>query len=869
MRQDFCTSLQDVKSLSKASRSMVNETNSSIGLMKKHDGTLASNGQEVINTLMDTHFPGSYPCGNLDKETEDGVDISDNFITNASFISYISMDKVKAAIKSFNGFKAAGPDGLKPVVLQNLPDFYIERLTKLFKVSTALRYNPKEWCRSRVIFIPKRGKESYDVPKAFRPISLTQVIFKTIEKVQKVEIEDNYLKINPMCKHQYAFTKGKSTEGALSQVIDKIESGLHRNGFTLGVFLDISGAFDNILVDSIIAGFESKGIAEHITKWYESSLRNRVAEANIGETVIKRTLTKGCAQGGVLSTIAWNMAIDELLQSLNKPPFLIVGFADDFAALISGIDPSTMVSLMQPIVNKITATGKKLGLSFNEEKTDVVMFTNKRTKLTEKVKVNKVPIEYSTSTKYLGITLDNKLNFNKHIDEKIKKCKNHLFALKSLIGKKWGPSPTLMKWAYTGIVRPKITYACHIWQSRINKTISQKLQRLNRLACLNIAGVHKSTPTKGLEILYNLPPLDNHIHRVSLNTYLRMKYQVHASWDGIGSTKKGHLTLLENECISAGLSNLPIDSIIPIRVWEKNYIIKEFDSNSTQKENKSDIYCYTDGSKIDKSKTGCGFIIKKDGKTIAQAYENLGEIPTVFQTEIQAIIRGCEELSKRRGQSIVIRSDSQAAILALGSNIIKSNLVLDCFRKLNQLGKWNKIKIQWIKAHVGFQGNEEADMLAKKGAEQERYGPEPFLPVPEAFLKKATKDIQIANWNDNWRNTKDCRQTKLWLPEVTNKMEKYMKKMSRLDLGKIVQFITGHCNLKRHKSLQSNVESLCRLCKIEEETPWHLVTVCPSLMLRRRNIFYGNILYSVEWSPGQLLRFCKESKIWSMLDHQQ
>ena len=864
---DFCSSIQDVKSLSKVSRSLINESNSGVGLIKKADGTLASSGKEVINALMDTHFPGSYPYKDLGKLKEDTT-LSNAFISNANFLSYITKEKVAAAIKSFSGFKAAGPDGLKAVVLQNLPDFYLERLTILYKVCTALKWNPKEWCRSRVIFIPKRGKESYDTPKSYRPISLTQVLFKTLEKVQKMEIEDNYLKRKPMYKHQYAFSKGKSTEGALSQVVDKIESGLYRNGFTLGVFLDISGAFDNVLVDSIIAGFKSKGISEHITNWYESSLRNRLAEANIGDTVVKRALTKGCAQGGVLSTVAWNLAVDDLLQDLNKAPFLVVGFADDFAALISGIDPNTLVAKMQPVIDKITATGKKLGLSFNEEKTDVVMFTNKRTKITDKVKVNKVPREYSSSTRYLGTILDAKLNFNKHIDEKIKKCKNHLFALKNLIGFKWGPTPTMMKWAFTGIVRPKLTYACHIWQPRINKTLRIKLQKLNRLACLNIARAHRSTPTKGLELIYNLPPLENHIQRASLNCYLRIKYQVQKSWDGIGSHKNGHLMLLEKNCDSAGLANIPLDSIVPIRVWDKNYKIIEFNKNCDFSENGTSIYCYTDGSKIEKSRTGCGFTIKRDGKTMASGFESLGTIPTVFQTEIQAIVRGCEAMEKRTGQKIVIRSDSQAAILALGSNLIKSKLVLECFTKLNNLGKSNKITIQWIKAHVGFQGNEEADMLAKKGAEQALNGPEPFLPAPESFLKKTTKNILISNWNFNWRNTKDCKQTKLWLPKVTNKVEKYLNKITRQDLSKLVQFITGHCNLMRHKSLQSNQEPLCRLCEKGEETPWHLATKCTSLMNHRMNIFCGQILYSVDWSPGQLLRFCKESKIWSLLDYQ-
>ena len=171
---------------------------------------------------------------------------------------------------------------------------------------------------------------------------------------------------------------------------------------------------------------------------------------------------------------------------------------------------------------------------------------------------------------------------------------------------------------------------------------------------------------------------------------------------------------------------------------------------------------------------------------------------------------------------------------------------------------------------AGHLGNEEADMLAKRGAEQELEGPEPFLPVPDAYFKKISKDKTLSLWSREWDNIGSCRQTKLWMPKVSHKVEHYLKKISRCDLSKLVQFITGHANLMRHKSLQDNqIEPLCRLCKEEEETPWHLATDCPTLIWHRKNIFYGEILYSVEWSPGQLLRFCKESKIWSLLDYQQ
>ena len=235
-------------------------------------------------------------------------------------------------------------------------------------------------------------------------------------------------------------------------------------------------------------------------------------------------------------------------------------------------------------------------------------------------------------------------------------------------------------------------------------------------------------------------------------------------------------------------------------------------------------------------------------------------------------------MEKRRRQKIIIRSDSQAAILALKANTIKSNLVLECFRILNKLGSTNSVKIQWIKAHVashnqvaGYIGNEEADMLAKKGADQVLEGPEPFLPVPDAHLKRISKEKAISAWSREWNNTSSCKQTKFWMPKVNNKMEHHLKKISRYDLSKLVQFITGHCNLMRHKSLQDKqFEPNCRLCKQKkEETPRHLAADCPSLIWHRKNIFYGEILYSVAWSPGQLLRFCKESKIWSLLDYQQ
>ena len=73
--------------------------------------------------------------------------------------------------------------GLKPWVLQELGQDHVERLTEIYKHSVKLRHVPMSWRKMRVIFLPKDGKDAYDVAKAFRPITLSNVILKTLERL--------------------------------------------------------------------------------------------------------------------------------------------------------------------------------------------------------------------------------------------------------------------------------------------------------------------------------------------------------------------------------------------------------------------------------------------------------------------------------------------------------------------------------------------------------------------------------------------------------------------------------------------------------------------------------------------------------------
>ena len=82
-------------------------------------------------------------------------------------------------------------------------------------------------------------------------------------------------------------------------------------------------------------------------------------------------------------------------------------------------------------------------------------------------------------SKYLGVTLDSELNFNEHVEEKIKKAKAHLFLISKSIGKLWGPSPKLTKWAFTGMVRPMLSYGAIVYCKTLENAPKSQLDRLN------------------------------------------------------------------------------------------------------------------------------------------------------------------------------------------------------------------------------------------------------------------------------------------------------------------------------------------------------------------------------------------------------
>uniref|UniRef100_A0A0V0GBP9 Putative loa-9 aae n=1 Tax=Triatoma dimidiata TaxID=72491 RepID=A0A0V0GBP9_TRIDM len=242
------------------------------------------------------------------------------------------------------------------------------------------------------------------------------------------------------------------------------------------------------------------------------------------------------------------------------------------------------------------------------------------------------------------------------------------------------------------------------------------------------------------------------------------------------------------------------------------------------------IKWFTDGSKTLEG-TGAGVF----GPRIKYS-EPMGKYPSIFQAEIHAIGR-CVQFNldrKYRNQEIVILSDSQAAIKALSSHMVSSKIVWECLGTLNDLGRANKVTLFWVPGHVGIEGNEVADALAKKGAGTPLVGPEPFCGVSSQYLLEVLRGEEEAKRYRLWNSLPGLRQAKICLGNYNHKRSQACIRLCKNKLRILTGFLTGHCRLRGHlRKLGLEDDSTCRFCGEGEETPIHLLAGCGAVIQRR------------------------------------
>ena len=266
------------------------------------------------------------------------------------------------------------------------------------------------------------------------------------------------------------------------------------------------------------------------------------------------------------------------------------------------------------------------------------------------------------------------------------------------------------------------------------------------------------------------------------------------------------------------------------------------------------ITVYTDWSKLDDGNTGSGVVVRNIfGSNDYSDSFHLGDCASVFQAELYAIYKAAEYLNFRclERQKIIIYSDSQAALKALASSVVKSAIVRDTLGQLTSLGRRNQLLLRWVKAHAGHHHNDAADELAKHGASHATPLPADVPLAPPGLGRQLLFQRVTEVLTHHWVQVEPCRQTKHWFPSPSRSLSQQCVVGNRKHFSALVQLITGFNHLKRCESYKTHghdnhpADRLCSFCSdgVSAESSFHFLAECDAFARLRWDDFGAHTLH--------------------------
>lgn len=405
-------------------------------------------------------------------------------------------------------FKAAGPDGLTNAALKALPQPWMALLAHLFNSILRTAHFPTCWKHARVITICKPGKNP-SLPESYRPISLLPVLSKFFEKVVQARLQSNLERHQIIRPEQFGFRRQHSTVHQLLRLVDAAYTTYNRRHFMVALLLDVSRAFDSVWHDGLISRLIHYQVPPILTHLLNSYLRGRTFSVAYEEvTSAPRPIRAGVPQGSVLGPTLFLIYINTLPVMPNCSLFL---FADDTAITTSSSQHQMAVRRLQGYADVLTTWFSRWRLSIHPQKSQAITFTRRRPSDVVPIRLAGEPVPWSTSVAYLGVTLDEKLTWQAHLENVSNKVSKRMAMLYPLYNKKSALTLQNKLLLYKQVIRPAMTYGCQVWGVTA-KTHLHKLQVLQSRFLRISTNSPYYLPNNTIHRDLGIPAIDQYIH---------------------------------------------------------------------------------------------------------------------------------------------------------------------------------------------------------------------------------------------------------------------------------------------------------------------------------------------------------------------
>ncbi|GBN85860.1 hypothetical protein AVEN_233279-2 [Araneus ventricosus] len=370
-------------------------------------------------------------------------------------------------------------------------------------------------------------------------------------------------------------------------------------------------------------------------------------------------------------------------------------------------------------------------------------------------------VQAVTDLTYLGVRWDGGLTFHEHFKNVRAEIDTLTYKL-SLMTRKWyHKHPDLIKKIYKGAIEPKALFGHGAWGHRLQfKTFCEYMDVVQRRPLLAITRAFKTTSSKALQVLAGVPPL----HIRTIETYCAF------------------LVLRAHEDVTAhGQSFSAEDYVRYDSPYEAHPAAKGGIGFDWVEPSGDGIEIFTDGSGIN-DHIGAAMVVLYHGQLIHSVRRRLGDTCTVYQAELFGLQLAAEYcLTLSATQRVNIFSDSRSALQSLADPTNLHPLVGKVRRLLQKARSERGVHLHWVKAHVGYLGNELADGEAKAAADEPAVTEK--LPIPISRMKSALKALTIREWQKRWDMTYKGRLTFKFLPKVSAKC---------LFWGMVNEVLSGH-----------------------------------------------------------------------------
>ena len=389
---------------------------------------------------------------------------------------------IRQILANINTRKSSGHDFLLPRIVKESARVIAEPLACIFTESIKQCKYPKVWKMGQVTPSFKKGNELDKTN--YRPLTVLPVLNNVFERIITSQMEEFYNEI--LSEYTSAYRKQFSCETALLRLVEDWKSSRDKKELVAVVSIDLSKAFDTIPHDLLLAKLKAYGMTKECCSFFQSYLRNRMQRVKIGDTFSEWTMVRrGVPQGSVLGPMFYNIFSSDLFHCI--PSGKLHSYADDCQIYDSHMEPNELDKLIKNYVTSVNQWFRINGMISNPSKHQAVVLGNKLH--------HRFSFLTKDSLELFGMTIDQDLNFDKHIINICKKVNDQFNVMKrfsNLVSKH------TMLLLYRNFIVPRFNYCADIWHF-CGARNTKKLEDLNKRILRFILNEHNLSYSELLE----------------------------------------------------------------------------------------------------------------------------------------------------------------------------------------------------------------------------------------------------------------------------------------------------------------------------------------------------------------------------------